>query len=169
MQVQSGPNSKVFLKIGTATGAANQKAVQSSEIQLDSFDIGPITRSLNIGSQSSGAAAGKVSVATFTIVKQVDSSTPTLFHDLVAGTVIKQADILVERVSGKTLVPQADYKLTDVAITSIKDSGASNPPTESIEGSCLQVQFSVTVPAAGATGSKTVSSGWNLAANKSIG
>lgn len=167
VQVQAGPSSKVFLKLGDAAGAATQKA-QATDIQLDSFSIGPITRSLNIGSGSSGAGAGKVSVATFTVVKAVDATSPALFHDLVAGTVIKQADIVVERVSGKQLVPQADYKLTNVAITGIQESGASNPPTESIAGACQQIQFSVTVPKTGGTGTKTVSSGWNLVTNKSV-
>ena len=53
------------------------------EIEDYSFDI---EQTLNIGSQSSGAGAGKVTFNPFSITRKVDISSPSFFQMACAGT-----------------------------------------------------------------------------------
>lgn len=55
-----------------------------------------ITQTLNIGSQGSGAGAGKVTFNPFTIAKQVDSCSATLFVHAASGTAFKELIAVVE-------------------------------------------------------------------------
>ena len=53
--------------------------VSSDELKKSALDevVGGIEQTLNIGSQSTGAGAGKVTFEPFVITKKTDTSTPT--------------------------------------------------------------------------------------------
>ncbi|MGH3854119.1 MAG: type VI secretion system tube protein Hcp [Pseudonocardiaceae bacterium] len=91
-----------------------------------SFDI---EQTLNIGSQSAGAGAGKVTFNPLTITKRIDVNSPTLFSMCCSGTTFKYLDILLVEpqppgtpTSG-TLVPFAAYGLGLVAVKTISHAG----------------------------------------------
>jgi type VI secretion system Hcp family effector len=62
-----------------------------------SFDI---EQTLNIGSQSTGAGAGKVTFNPFSINRKIDKMSPTLFRNAAAGTPFQYVD-LIEHRAGK--------------------------------------------------------------------
>jgi type VI secretion system secreted protein Hcp len=103
-------------------------------IEISSFGFGNET-TLNIGSQSSGAGAGKVTFNPFTITKKVDKASPLLARAVAGGTHYKTAilEVLKTEPDGKTT---AYYRitLTDAFVTRLSANPASNndSPTESV-------------------------------------
>lgn len=90
-----------------------------------SFDI---EQTLNIGSQSTGAGAGKVAFNPLTITKRVDVNSSTLFSMCCSGTPFKYLDlILVE--AGKTSGVFAAYSFGLVAVKTISHAGNSGDET----------------------------------------
>lgn len=67
------------------------------EIDDFSFDIEQV---LNIGSQSSGAGAGKVTFNPFSITRKTDRASPTLFTMCCAGQHFKQVSLYLRRAGG---------------------------------------------------------------------
>lgn len=55
---------------------------------------GSVEQTLNIGSQSTGAGAGKISFNPFTITKNLDAMSPILFQASATGTPYKTAEIV---------------------------------------------------------------------------
>jgi type VI secretion system Hcp family effector len=168
VQGQSGGNSELFLKLSGITGGkgiTGETKLANSEIPLDAFSL-ETKRPSTIGSASGGAGAGKVNLATFRVVKPVDKTSPALFNDLVSGAVIKEAVISIERSQNGKLAHVADYKLTDVIITSIRDSGRGRTTQEAIDGEYRSIQFGVTSQGNKGT-TTTVSSGWDQVKNQS--
>lgn len=80
-----GPN--VTVKDG-ANNVQLTDYLQVSSVQFDE------EQTLNIGSQSSGAGAGKVSFNPLTITKSVDALTPKLYQFMCTGTPYKFVEIL---------------------------------------------------------------------------
>src|SRR3954451_9579978 len=68
-------------------GDWNKKDRALFEIEDFSFDI---EQTLNIGSQSTGAGAGKVTFNPFSITRKIDKSSPTFFQMACSGTAFKQ-------------------------------------------------------------------------------
>jgi type VI protein secretion system component Hcp len=94
-----------------------------------SFDI---EQTLNIGSQSAGAGAGKVTYNPLTITKRVDVNSPTLFSMCCSGTPFKYLDLLLVDNTGTpstTLVPFAAYGLGLVAVKTISHAGGGGDNT----------------------------------------
>jgi len=60
------------------------------EVEDYSFDIEQV---LNIGSQSSGAGAGKVTFNPFSITRKIDCASPTFFQMACSGTPFKQVGL----------------------------------------------------------------------------
>ena len=97
------------------------------EVASFSFDI---AQTLNIGSASSGAGAGKVTFNPFSITRKVDKASPVLFHMACAGTAFESV-ILALRRSGATpgsgaIFLRYDFKL--VAVKTISWSSGAEAP-----------------------------------------
>ena len=67
------------------------------EIEDYSFDI---EQMLNIGSQSSGAGAGKVTFNPFSITRNIDRSSPLLFQNACSGTPYKNVGLGLRKSAG---------------------------------------------------------------------
>ena len=63
---------------------------QLFEIEDYSFDI---EQTLNIGSQSTGAGAGKITFNPFSITRKIDRASPMLFEMACSGTAFKQVSL----------------------------------------------------------------------------
>ncbi|WP_375501858.1 type VI secretion system tube protein Hcp [uncultured Jatrophihabitans sp.] len=81
-----------------------------------------ILQTLNIGSQSSGAGAGKVTFNPFSITRNIDAISPQLFAQACSGTAFKFVDLLLLKASGSTLAqtPFLAYRFGLVAIETVK-------------------------------------------------
>jgi type VI secretion system Hcp family effector len=96
------------------------------EVEDYSFDM---EQTLQIGSQSSGAGAGKITFNPFSITRKVDVPSPSLFNACANGKHFPSVTLHVRKAGGS----QEFYvvKLTDVFLTSYRTSGAGPGKTES--------------------------------------
>lgn len=92
-----------------------------TELVSYGFDIEQV---LNIGSQSTGAGAGRVAFNPLTITKRVDVNSSTLFSMCCSGTPFRYLDIVLVE-AGKKPVPVAGYGFGLVAIRTISRAGGS--------------------------------------------
>ena len=164
---QSGGNSEIFLKLANIKGESTAQG-HENQIALGAFVLHLASSSTSTGA-SLGKGAGKLSVATFTIVKALDNASPALFLDLASGRVVSSAEIFVYRRAGAGGKPVAlaDYALTDVTFKDIDESSTADKPTETISGTFRTIKFtSFSQNQKG--GTTTTSGGWNLSQQKAL-
>ena len=78
----------------------------------------------SIGSQSSGAGAGKVTFNPFSITRKIDKASPTLLRACVTGRHLKKVTLkLLPAVQKGTAVPLSVIVLADVIISEISEAG----------------------------------------------
>ena len=175
MTVSSGPSADIFLLLSPPsndlgqlgpTGKTNSNASKNQEFPLSSFSF-DTTSTRSIGSATGGAGAGKVHFEKFQFVKRIDKYSSVLFKDLAAGTVIKEAQLVVRRPSatGKQ-VPVAQYVLKDVVLTDLHVAGESSVPTETFQGLYGAISFVVYEQTATGTTKAGPPQGWNQITNQ---
>ncbi len=124
--------------------------------EIDDFNF-DIEQVLNIGSQSSGAGAGKVTFNPFTVTRKTDRASPKLFTMCCAGQHFKVVSLYLRRAgAGGTSLEAAQGSVTSggtflrfdfalVAIKSISWSGSDGDeaPKEEVafEYGALQVRY----------------------------
>ena len=75
-----------YLKIPTIPGEATAKGFDTpAQISVEAFNL-EVAQTLNIGSQSAGAGAGKITFNPFQIKKHYDAASPKLFQAACTGT-----------------------------------------------------------------------------------
>jgi len=168
LTVESGGQSQIFLSLAGISGESQQQG-HAGEIELGSFALHLESGGSSGGLGNRGSGAGRLKVASFSFVKAVDRTSPTLFLDLAMGRVIKTADITVYRRSGgyARATKLIGYSLENVVLTHILDASSALRPTETVEGTFQKITYSYfTHNANGATSSNSDS--WNLATNKAF-
>jgi len=130
---------ETFLKLDGIVGPSTDKT-HKQDIEIDSFSFG--AEAQNIGSQTSGAGAGKARIGSFTITKSVDSSSPSLFQAVGEGRTIKEADLLFCRKAGGEQQNYLEIKFTNVVVSSLLDgqSSGGDRPTEQVTFNFQQVE-----------------------------
>ena len=148
-------------QIGPVTNILDKGNAQFIKISSCNSDI---EQTLNIGSQSTGAGAGKITFNPFKITKFIDAISPALFLNAASGTPFKTAEVFFV---GKKNVVQViqTYKL--VAVKTVSWSAASGE-----SGMIETVAFEygglfVTVNQHGPHGeiSNVLQAGWNRVKN----
>jgi len=143
-------------------------AKQVFEVTDYSFDI---EQQLNIGSQSSGAGAGKITFNPFSITRNIDKSSPLFFQMACAGTSFKTVYLCLRKSGGSAAGDQSsgliflrfDFKL--VAIKTISWAHGDESPTETMtfEYGGLQIRYSQQNP--DGTMMAPQGTGWNRVKN----
>jgi type VI secretion system secreted protein Hcp len=87
------------------------------EIDDFSFDIEQV---LNIGSQSSGAGAGKVTFNPFQITRKTDRASPTFFMMCCAGQHFSNVALCLRRAGGDTSTSGTTFLRFDFALVAVK-------------------------------------------------
>ncbi len=117
------------------------------EIEDFSFDIEQV---LNIGSQSTGAGAGKVTFNPFSITRKIDKSSPVLFERACSGTPFQQVVLGLRKSSGGKATGQIYlvfmFKLVAVKTISWSYDDESPKETVTFEYGGLQVHYSQQQP-----------------------
>jgi type VI secretion system secreted protein Hcp len=136
------------------------------EVDDYSFDIEQI---LNIGSQSKGAGAGKITFNPFSITRPIDKSSPTLFQNACSGKAFQTVGLGLRKGAGDDSSGQFFLSFTFklVAVKTISWSHDETSPKETVtfEYGGLQVRYGIQ-NSNGTIG--TVSAGgWNRVANVS--
>ena len=120
-----------FLKIDGIDGESTDKG-HKDEISIDSFSVSA-QGAQGIGSQSSGAGAGKVSIQSFSITKTLDKSSPLLFQAAATGRHFKDAVLSFARKAGGKEQTYLRFDFQNVLISSVQDgSSGGGQPTEQV-------------------------------------
>jgi type VI secretion system secreted protein Hcp len=134
------------------------------EVEDFSFDV---EQTLNIGDQSSGAGAGKVTFNPFSITRKIDKASPLLFQMACSGTPFETVVLALGNTAGGAasgvIFVRFDFKL--VAVKTISWSYHSESPKEQVtfEYGGLQVRYSQQNP--NGTLADPIAGGWNRVLN----
>lgn len=134
----NGPGT-TFLKIDGIVGGATEKD-HKGEIPISGFSVSAQGAPTSIGSQSSGAGAGKVSIQSFSITKTLDKSSPLLFQAAATGQHYKEAVLLFTRKAGGKEQTYLKFDFQNVLISSVQDgSSGGGTPQEQVTFSFQKV------------------------------
>lgn len=149
------------------SGQAGQQSARASglfEIEDFSFDI---EQTLNIGSQSTGAGAGKVTFNPFSITRKIDRSSPIMFQNACSGTPFKQVCVGLRKSAGgeQSGIIYLVFVFRLVAVKTIGWSYDDEAPKETttFEYGGLQVHYAPQKP--DGTLDAIVAGGWNRVRN----
>jgi type VI secretion system Hcp family effector len=155
--VQSNPISKPYLDAG---------AGNVFEIEDYSFDIEQV---LNIGSQSKGAGAGKVTFNPYSITRPIDKASPTLFQMACSGTAFQSVGLGLRKGSGGDVSGQFFlsfiFKLVAVKTIAWSHDEMSPKETTTFEYGALQIFYGIQAANGQIAAQNPV--GWNRIINKS--
>jgi type VI secretion system secreted protein Hcp len=136
------------------------------EVSDYSFDIEQV---LNIGSQSKGAGAGKVTFNAFSITRAIDKSSPVLFQNACSGKAFMTVGLGLRKGAGDDSSGQFFlsfmFKLVAVKTISWAHDEESPKETTTFEYGGLQVRYGVQ-DAKGTIGA-VLAGGWNRVRNVS--
>ena len=90
----------------------NMISTDNGQFFLVTSFTGTAVQTLNIGSQSTGAGAGKVTFNPFTITRKMDAASPLLFQNSASGTPFKTAEVFF--MNGQNVVVKQTFKLAAV-------------------------------------------------------
>lgn len=142
-QVDFSNNKEPLMTQPTALTAGNV-----FEVEDYSFDV---EQTLNIGSQSSGAGAGKITFNPFSITRAIDLASPTFFQMACSGTAFQSVTLALRKSSGAgaagapdvsgVIFLRFDFKL--VAVKTISWAHDDERPKETVtfEYGGLQVRY----------------------------
>jgi type VI protein secretion system component Hcp len=139
------------------------------EIEDYNFDI---EQTLNIGSQSSGAGAGKITFNPFSITRKTDKASPIFFQMACSGTAFEVVSLLLRKSSGAgagnnntsgITFLRFDFKLVAVKTISWAHDDESPKETVTFEYGGLQVRYCPQNPDGSLAAA--VPGGWNRVRN----
>jgi len=117
-------------------------ASQLFEVEDYSFDIEQV---LNIGSQSTGAGAGKITFNPFSITRKIDRSSPVLFDMACSGTAFKQVSLALRKSAGGmtsgVIFLRFDFKLAAVKTISWSHDDESPKETTTFEYGGMLIRY----------------------------
>jgi type VI protein secretion system component Hcp len=137
---------------------------------VKSFSFGA-TQVLNIGSQSSGAGAGKVSFSPLNLQKSVNSLSPTLFQYAAAGTPYEFVTLVLRTsANGSTAAATFPYLKVTFKLVAVNTINWSVPSNASDCSEAVGFEYGGTVltytsTQADGTAGSTVTGGWNVVKN----
>ncbi len=164
-KANGGNNEPLFDRFFKATASAGTPDDPTLfEIEDFSFDI---EQTLNIGSQSTGAGAGKVTFNPFSITRKIDRSSPILFKLACSGTPFQEVALGLRKSSGGTVSGRIYlvFRFKLVAVKTISWSYDDESPKETVtfEYGGLQVHYSQQQP--NGDMAPALAGGWNRVKN----
>lgn len=101
------------------------------EVEDYSFDIEQV---LNIGSQSTGAGAGRVTFNAFSITRKIDIASPEFFQMACSGTPFKQVGLGLRKSSGGSAAGKffVNFRFSLVAVKTLSWAHDEESPKETI-------------------------------------
>lgn len=161
-----------FLKLESISGSnsvvgESADAAHKGEIEITSYSWG-IQQTLSIGSQSTGAGAGKAHVLGLDLQAVVSSASPSLLLACARGEVFN-ATLTIRKAGGK----QEEYIkliMTTAAIANYRQSGggAGELPRDEISLQYGTIQFEYKPQGKEGSVSSPIKKGWDFIKNKTI-
>ena len=134
------------------------------EVDTYGFDI---EQTINMGSQSSGAGAGKVQFNAFSITRKVDLASPMFFQMACQGKTFKKVSLGMRKSSGTessgTFFLRFDFKL--VAVKTMSWSHGDESPSEEMKFEYGALQLHYAQQKADGTFTVITPGGWNKIKN----
>jgi type VI protein secretion system component Hcp len=170
MSKSNEPLAADMKQYATGTTAQGQStAGKIFEIEDYSFDI---EQTLNIGSQSSGAGAGKVTFNPFSITRKIDCASPILFNMACSGTAFQQVILALRKSAGAgagsfssgVIFLRFDFRLVAVKTISWSHDDESPKETVTFEYGAMVIRYCQQNSDGSLQGA--VSGGWNRVMNK---
>jgi type VI secretion system secreted protein Hcp len=165
-QVDMSLNTENLATQGPVNLANAAKAGQIFEIEDYSFDV---EQTLNIGSQSTGAGAGKITFNPFSITRKIDLQSPTFFNMACSGTAFKFVTLGMRKSGGGLtsglIFLRFDFKLVAVKTISWAHDDESPKETITLEYGALWVSYNQQA-ASGAMSLPMVQQGWSRVTNR---
>jgi type VI secretion system secreted protein Hcp len=153
-----------FLKLEGVKGESKSKD-HEGEIDLLSFSLGA---SNPVGSQSgTGLGAGKVSVSSFSLMKQMDAASPGLFAACCQGKHYGKATVTLRKAGG-TPLEYLVYSFEKVFVESVQWSGSSggdDVPMESVSLAFGKLEITYKTQDAKGGAKDTLGAKWDIEAN----
>lgn len=155
-----------FLEDSSGLGKFISQAGAGGLFEIGDFSL-DIEQTLNIGSQSSGAGAGKITFNPFSITRKIDVVSPVLFQMACSGTPFEQVALGLRKAAGDEAASQIylvfNFKLVAVKTIawSSEDEGLKEAVTFEYGG--LQVKYAQQQPTGEAT--LPIIAGWNRVRN----
>jgi type VI secretion system secreted protein Hcp len=137
-------------------------------IEIDYFDF-DVQQKLTIGSQTSGAGAGKVTFGAFQVRKQPDSSSPLLFQACAAGTAWDKTTLALNKAGGDRAVNYLKFEFHLVALQSVHwtgDTEDGDTPSEVLAFMYGALHVTYTPQKIDGTPGAAVGGGWNQIKNE---
>lgn len=123
----------VYLKLDDIDGEATAKGFEK-QIGIFSMSWGA-SAATTVGATKGGISASKVSVSSFNMMKQLDTSSVPLFQACCLGKHIPKAVLTFRKQTGDSQEGFLIYTLHDVMVEALQTSGSSggdDTPTESL-------------------------------------
>jgi len=138
-------------------------------IELNSFSFGA-SNPVSIGTGSTGAGAGKVSLSSFNVMKQTDASSPVLFQKCCMGQHFAKAQVALNKAGGTSPVKFLVYDFTELYTESVQWSGGGgeDTPAEAISFAFASVNVTYTPQKTDGTAGSAVVAGWDVKANAKL-
>ncbi|KAM0748875.1 hypothetical protein T439DRAFT_358028 [Meredithblackwellia eburnea MCA 4105] len=158
-----------FVNSGFTPTAAIAKYTGPNPIEITDYSLS-IEQTLNIGSTTGGAGAGKVTFNPFTISKSVDSNTPTFFKMAAQGTTFQNLVLSVFKSSGNAAAtfPVFQFKFTLVAVQTQSFAYAETTPSETLTFAYGGLAEVFTPTTSAGTAGTIAGAGWNRVKNVSL-
>jgi type VI secretion system secreted protein Hcp len=137
-------------------------------IEVDYFNF-DVQQKLTIGSQTTGAGAGKVTFSPFQVRKQPDSSSPLLFQACAAGTPWEIVKIALNKAGGATAVTYLIFEFHLVALQGVTwtgDTEQGDTPSEMLAFEYGALTVTYTPQKVDGTAGSAVIGGWNRLKNE---
>jgi type VI secretion system secreted protein Hcp len=158
-----------FLKLEGVDGESTDDK-HKDWIEIDSFSwgLGQIIGEDGVRA-GGGAGAGKVSVNDFSFVKKIDKSSPVLMLSCATGQHMKEG-ILIGRKTGEKPLEYLKIKMTDILISGYQTGGSAGDvlPADQFSLNFAKIEFSYTPQDPRGTQGKTVTTGYDVKANKKV-
>ncbi len=151
------------MKIEGIKGEATTSLPQCSNecIELNSFQFG-VGRSVSDSGGGGGRSTSPPSLSEVSVTKDMDSTSPKIFEETVAGS-SKDVDIFLVRNDGKLF---AKYRLNNSLFSGYSVSSGGDRPSESLSLNFAKFETTYTQFDSGGKPVKTVTACWDIAKNE---
>lgn len=117
---------ETFLRLGDIKGESTDQK-HKDQIEILSFTQ-TWTNTIELGSATGGAGAGKVQCGPITMMKNIDKSTPLLLKGVATGQHFKDAVIAFQSSDGRMQVPEYyTITMTTVFVTELSQTDSADP------------------------------------------
>jgi type VI secretion system secreted protein Hcp len=124
-----------------AEGITGNSSILTNAIQIFSYSFGG-SNPASMGTGANDSRSGKPDFSDLNIMKALDATSPYFFEKMTKCVAIPTVTLKYFKNINNQNELYIEYKLTNVYVSSIQQSGSSENPTESISFNYDQVDFS---------------------------